>query len=68
MAVQSYQEQLEQVQAAIKAIEAGAQSYSIAGRAVQRADLQKLYEREKYLKTMIAREELGGISVWKGYT
>ena len=64
----TYEEELTLVQNAIKAILEGAQAYSIAGRSVQRADLQKLYEREKYLRIMIERESLGGISVWKGVT
>lgn len=56
----TYQQQLESVQAAIAAIEGGAQSYSIAGRSLSRADLSALYEREKYLIGQAARELRGG--------
>lgn len=56
MAVETYTEQLERVQAAIAAIESGAQSYSVAGRSLTRADLSTLYSREKWLRGMAARE------------
>lgn len=63
MTTTSYQTQLESVQAAIAAIEAGSQSYSIAGRSMSKADLGTLYEREKWLRRMVDRETRGGIRV-----
>ncbi len=63
MATTSYQTQLESVQAAIAAIEGGAQSYSIQGRTLARGDLGTLYEREKYLRKMADRDSRGGIRV-----
>jgi len=63
----TYAEQLESVQSAIAAIEGGAQSYNInsptGGRTVAMADLKTLYDREKWLLMMIARENNGGIRV-----
>ena len=53
MAIETYTVQLERVQAAIAAIEGGAQSYSIADRALSRANLADLYKREKYLRAMV---------------
>lgn len=61
MTTESYQTQLERVQTAIAAIEGGAQSYSIAGRSLSRADLQTLYDREKWLRKMADRATSGGI-------
>jgi hypothetical protein len=65
MAIKSYEEQLEAVQTAIDAIEGGAQSYTISGRALSRADLGTLYQREKYLRRMVDREAAGGKVVVK---
>lgn len=61
MAVKTYSEQLEEVQAAIAAIEGGAQSYSIGDRSLSRGNLKALYEREAYLRAMVARSESGGL-------
>ena len=55
MAIQSYTEQLEEVQAAISAVLAG-QEYQIGTRRLKRADLEMLTEREKFLRAMIERE------------
>lgn len=63
---ETYETQLERVQAAIAAIESGAQSYSIAGRSLSRADLQTLYAREAQLLRLIARRTTGGIRVRLG--
>jgi hypothetical protein len=60
VATASYQSQLESVQAAIAAIEGGAQSYSIAGRSLTRGDLSTLYEREQWLRGQVTREEANG--------
>lgn len=54
------QERLERVQAAIAAIESGAQEVTYEGRSVTRAKLETLYEREKYLEQRIARKSRGG--------
>ena len=59
MAIKTYTEQLESVQAAIAAIEGGAQSYSIAGRSLSKADLGTLYAREEYLMPKAKREQSG---------
>ena len=47
--------QLENVRAAILAIETGAQEYQIANRRLSKADLATLYKRETSLKTQIAQ-------------
>ena len=63
---QTYAEQLDSVQAAIAKIEAGGQSATILGRTVSRADLRTLYDREAWLRKMVARSERGGIRVSQG--
>ena len=65
MATKTLQEQLESVQAAIEKIESGAQSYGIAGRNVQRAELATLYKREKSLKNAIAKKNRGASGTYK---
>jgi hypothetical protein len=52
--------QLERVQAAIAAIEGGAQSFSVLGRLYQRGDLKTLYDRERELLARAERETRGG--------
>ncbi len=47
--------QLENVRAAISAIEAGAQEYTIDNRKLVKADLTALYSRESSLETKLAR-------------
>jgi len=70
MAVKTYAQQLEEVQAAIAAVEGGAQGYTITtavgSRDVKRPDLQWLYPREKWLRSMVARESRGGVRVRYG--
>ncbi len=56
----TYAERLDQVQAAIMAIESGAQSYMIGGRSLTRGSLSELYKQERYLERMAAREANGG--------
>ena len=56
-------EQLASVQAAIAAIESGAQSASSEGESVNRPDLRTLYEREQRLLNKIDRGDRGNISV-----
>lgn len=53
------QQQLERVQAAIAAIESGAQEYDIDSQNVTKANLKTLYEREIFLKQQIAYENIG---------
>lgn len=52
-------EQLSSVQTAIARIEANAQATSGPERSIQFADLEKLYDREKYLKSQIAASGSG---------
>lgn len=56
-------EQLESVQAAIAAIESGAQSTTIDGQTVNRADLKTLYIREENLLRKIDRAGRDRITV-----
>lgn len=61
MPVKTYAEQLEAVQTAIADIEKKNQSYTTGeGRSVTKATLRDLYDREKYLRRMVAREAAGG--------
>ena len=56
-------QQLASVQAAIAAIEGGAQSAASEGESLARADLKTLYDREERLLNKIARGDKGNISV-----
>lgn len=58
--------QLDRVQAAIAAIEGGAQSFSVLGRLYQRADLEVLYKRERDLKAQLENEARGGSRIRLG--
>ncbi|MFQ5473939.1 MAG: hypothetical protein ACE5FA_13800 [Dehalococcoidia bacterium] len=60
MATKTYQLQLEQVQAAIDAIELRGQSYAIGERTLKRSDLGELYRREERLRRLAKREAAGG--------
>ena len=62
MAIKTYTEQLESVQAAIASIEGGAQSHSINGRAMTKADIGTLYAREERLRPLADRERSSGRS------
>ncbi len=53
------QTQLARVQAAIAAIEGGAQEYMVEGRTFRRGDLRMLYEREERLLARIGEQENG---------
>ena len=53
--------QLARVQEAIRAIEEGAQEYSIANRRITKANLATLYARENALKAEIARRDGGDV-------
>lgn len=56
-------EQLASVQAAIAAIESGAQSATSEGVAVTRADLKTLYDRETFLLNKVDRADRGRTTV-----
>lgn len=61
-------EQLTRVQAAIRALETGAQEYQLGGRRVRKADLQTLYARERELKALYDAETYGtrAYAGWSG--
>ena len=52
-------QQLDSVQAAIAAIESGAQEVSVNNRTYRKADLKTLYDREERLLARISRETNG---------
>lgn len=57
----TYAEQLDSVQTLIASIEASPNaSVTVAQRTFTKHDLAQLYEREKYLRAMAAREARGG--------
>lgn len=64
MAIKTYAEQLESVQAAIAKIEADGQAYGMGKGGVSlsltRANLAELYRREERLQALVAREQRGG--------
>jgi len=60
MAVKTYTQQLEEVQAAIEAIELRGQSYTINGRSFTKGDLGTLYAREERLRKLASRESSVG--------
>lgn len=64
--MKTYSEQLEEVQTAITKIVTLGQSYTIEGRTLTRADLRTLYDREKVLMPLAAREASGGARVRYG--
>lgn len=57
------QEQLNQINAAIAAIENGAQEYSIGSRRLRRPDLSSLYQERRMLQRQLFEEKGGSISV-----
>jgi hypothetical protein len=62
VAVETYETQLERVQARIKKLEDdGVQQYGRGDRSVVRLELRTLYEREQWLRGMVERESRGGI-------
>ncbi len=63
MALEPLRVQLERVQAAIAAIESGAQSYRIGNRSLTKGDLATLYKRENALNQAIAEEDSGGLCI-----
>lgn len=66
LAIESIESQLERVQAAIAAIEAGAQDYMIGSRRVTRGDLATLYKRERELLQQYYEEKYGSIAYAAG--
>lgn len=59
MAIKTYTEQLEEVQAAISAILTGAQSVEFNGRRYIKGDLAVLFEMQKQLMPLATRESSG---------
>mgnify|MGYP000592364687 CR=1 FL=1 len=57
------QEQLEQINKAIGAIENGAQEYSIGSRRLRRADLSILYQERRSLMRQLIEENGGNVAV-----
>lgn len=57
----SIQEQLQQVNDAIAAIEIGGQEYQIGTRRLKRADLSLLYQRQKELQQQIQSAQSDGM-------
>ena len=59
MIIATLAEQLESCQAAITAIESGAQAVSSEGESVTRPSLEALYKREEFLQGKVARAARG---------
>lgn len=59
LAIKTYTEQLEEIQAAITAILGGAQSYTVGSRTYERADITPLLKQEERLMPLAAREAAG---------
>lgn len=57
------QEQLDQINRAISAIESGAQEYSAGSRRLRRADLATLYKERRILQQQLVQENGGGTYV-----
>ena len=57
------QEELQQVNNAIAAIEIGGQEYQIGSRRLKRADLSVLYKRQKELKDQFEVEKSNGLGL-----
>lgn len=57
------QEQLQQINKAISAIENGSQAYSINGRRFERPDLAKLYSERSSITSQIAAAQNNGIGL-----
>lgn len=63
MAVKTYAEQLEEVQAAISRLLADGQAWEQGQRSRTEARLAELHAREQFLRRMVAREARGGLRV-----
>lgn len=57
------QEQINQINAAISAIENGAQEYSINGRRFVRANISALYSERAALNSQLAAQQNNGIGI-----
>jgi hypothetical protein len=57
------QDQLDQINKAISAIENGAQEYSTGSRRLRRADLATLYNERRILQRQLYEESGGGTNV-----
>lgn len=57
------QEQINQINAAISAIENGAQEYTINGRRFVRANISVLYSERKALNSQLVAEQNNGIGM-----
>lgn len=57
------QNQLEQINIAIRKIESGSQEYTINGRRYVRPDLSKLYSERNAIQSQIAAEQNSGIGL-----
>lgn len=57
MAIKTYVEQLEEIQAAISSIVGGAQAHSINGRSMTKADLGVLYQMQKEVYPLAMAEQ-----------
>lgn len=57
------QEQINQINEAISAIEKGAQEYTINGRRFVRADITALYSERKDLNSQLAAQQNSGIGM-----
>lgn len=66
MTIKTYQQQLEEVQAAISDILIGAQEATYNGQRVRKADLDMLQKREEWLVNKITSQKRGGIRVRGG--
>ena len=60
---ENLQEQLNQINAAITAIENGSQEYSINGRRFVRPDLKKLYDERAALNSQLIAEQNSGFGL-----
>lgn len=61
--MQTLQEQLQQINEAITAIEVGGQEYQIGNRRLKRADLSLLYQRQKDLQMQLNYENNQGVGL-----
>lgn len=60
--MQTIQEQLQQINEAITAIEIGGQEYQIGPRRLKRADLKILYQRQRELTSQLQYEQETNVS------
>jgi len=63
LAIKTLNEQLEQINKAISAIEDGAQEYRIGSRSLKRPDLALLYQERRNLQQQLYEQSGGGTYV-----